>query len=117
MTDTQSPIESLFDRAEDYGKSTIELFKLNAIDKTADVVSSLVSRLVVFIAIAFSLLILSIGASFWIGEQMEKSYYGFLVVGGFYAFIALLFAIFRHQFIKNSVSDTMISKMMKQKTI
>ena len=57
MTDRETPIETLLQRAEDYSKTTIELFKLNAVDKSADVVSSLVSRIVVFITITLSLLI------------------------------------------------------------
>ena len=61
MTDRETPIETLLQRAEDYSKTTIELFKLNAVDKSADVVSSLVSRIVVFITITLSLLIVNIG--------------------------------------------------------
>ena len=54
MPDDATPIESLFERAEDYSRTTVELLKLQAIDKTADVVSSLISRMAVFITVALS---------------------------------------------------------------
>jgi hypothetical protein len=45
MTDNTTPIATLFERAEDYSKTTLKLFKLNAIDKSADVASSLAASL------------------------------------------------------------------------
>ena len=41
MNTTEKTIESLFNKVEDYSKTSIELLKLNAIDKFADMVSSL----------------------------------------------------------------------------
>ena len=52
MNENATPIEILFEKAEEYSKTTIELFKLNAIDKSAEVVSSLAVRLVIFIVVA-----------------------------------------------------------------
>jgi hypothetical protein len=46
MNPEESPLESLFHKATDYGKSSIELIKLKSIDKTADFVSSFLSRLI-----------------------------------------------------------------------
>lgn len=43
MEDEASPIESLFERAETYSKTSINLLKLKAIDKTADIISNLIS--------------------------------------------------------------------------
>jgi hypothetical protein len=110
-----SPIETLFAKAEDYGKTTIELFKLNAIDKSADVVSSLVSRLAILMVVALFILIISIGMALWIGELLGKSYYGFFVIGGFYALIAILLYTFRHQWLKYPVNNSIIAQMLKQK--
>jgi phosphoglycerol transferase MdoB-like AlkP superfamily enzyme len=117
MTDNTTPIATLFERAEDYGKTTLNLFKLNAIDKSADVVSSLVSRLAVIMAVVFSVLIISIGLSLWIGELLGNTYYGFFIVGGFYALIAILLQVFRHDWIKYPVSNSIIKQLLKPKTL
>lgn len=115
MTDNATPIESLFERAENYTQTTIELYKLHAIDKSADVLSSLVSRLAVFMAVVLSVLITNIGFALWIGKLLGNSYYGFFVIGGFYAIVAILVNAFRHSWIKNPVSNTIIAQMLKQK--
>jgi hypothetical protein len=113
MNGTTTPLEALFERAEDYGKTTVKLFKLHVIDKSADVVSSLVSHIAVIMMVLLSITITSIGVSFWIGKMIGEIYYGFLIVGGFYAFSALLFHLFRNQWLKNPVSNLMIGQMMK----
>jgi hypothetical protein len=117
MTDNTTPIATLFERAEDYGKTTLNLFKLNAIDKSADVVSSLVSRLAVIMTVVISVLIVSIGLSLWIGKLLGDDFYGFFIIGGFYAILAILLQVFRHQWIKYPVSNSIIKQMLKPKTI
>ena len=82
MNDNQTPIEALFEKAEDYSKTTLELFKLNAIDKTAEIVSSLAVRLAILLAVVLFVLVLNIGVALWIGELLGKTYYGFFVVAG-----------------------------------
>lgn len=115
MTDKTSPISTLIDRAEDYSNATIELFKLNAIDKTADIVSSLVSRIVILIIIGLSVVFVSIGAALWLGKIFEEPFCGFFVIGGIYIFIAILLRLFRRVSLKNPVSNTIIKQMLKQK--
>ena len=117
MTDSTTPIATLLDRAENYGKTTLNLFKLNAIDKSADVVSSLVSQLAVLMAIVFSVLIASIGLSLWIGKLLGDSFFGFFIIGGFFAVVAIILNFFRHQWIKYPVSNSIIKQMLKPKTL
>ena len=117
MTNNATPLETLLNRAEDYSKSTIELFKLNTIDKSADIVSSLVSRLTILITVALSVLIINIGFALWIGKILGDSFYGFFIIGGLYALSAALLYIFRHQWIKFPVSNAIIRQMLKQKNV
>lgn len=114
MKSIATPIELLFDRVEDYSKTTLELFKLKAIDKSADVVSSLVSRLTILLVVALFIIIINIGVALWLGEILGKSYYGFFVIGGLYALIAILLHAFRHPWLKTPVSDNIIMQMLKK---
>jgi hypothetical protein len=116
MNTAATPIESLFSKAEDYSRTTLELFKLNAIDKSADVVSSLAVRLAIFMVVALFTLVINIGVALWIGELMGKSYYGFFAVAGFYGLLSILIYVFRHQWIKAPLSETIITQMLKQKS-
>ena len=114
MNSSVTPIELLFEKAEDYSKTTLELFKLKAIDKSADVVSSLVSRLAILLVVALFIIIINIGVALWLGEILGKSYYGFFVIGSFYALIAVLLSAFRNPLLKNPVSDTIIMQLLKK---
>jgi phosphoglycerol transferase MdoB-like AlkP superfamily enzyme len=117
MNNNATSIETLLERAEDYSKTTIELFKLSSIDKSAEFVSSLAARLTIFMVVALFILIINIGISMWIGELLGKIYYGFFAVGGFYVLISILLYTFRDQWIKTPVSNSIINQMLKQKTI
>ena len=113
MDEESGLIESLIAKGEQYGKTTLELLKLKTLDKSADVVSNLISWLIVVIFAVLFFLILNIGIALWIGELLGKSFYGFFVVSGFYAFLALVFAIFRKQLIKNPVNESIINQVLE----
>lgn len=113
MEDQANLVESLIEKGEQYGKTTIELLKLKTLDKSADVTSTLVSWLVVVIFAVLFFLILNIGVALWLGDLLGKSYYGFFVVSGFYALLALTFAIFRKQLIKKPINESIINQVLE----
>lgn len=114
MDNQATTIEMLFERAEDYTRTTIELTKLNVIDKSADVLSSLLSRLTVIIVAAMFVLLVNIGFSIWLGELLGETYYGYFVVSGAYFVLAIVIHSFKDQWIKVPVSNFIITKMTKK---
>jgi len=114
MNDIATPIETLFERAEDYSKTSLELFKLTTIGKSADVVSSLAVQFVFFMIASLFTLVINIGIAMWLGELLGKPYYGFFVVAIFYVVVMALLYIFRHEWIKTPVSNSIITQMTKQ---
>jgi hypothetical protein len=76
MEENTKLIESLLEKATDYGKTSFELVKLRALDKTSDVVSSFVPNAVVFVLAASFFLFLNLGLSFWLGEILGEACYG-----------------------------------------
>ena len=114
MENIAASIESIFNKADRYGKTSLELFKLKVISKSADAAASLTSRLVVAIFIGLSLVVLNTGAALWIGEAIGKSYYGFFIVAGFYAVIAALLNFFRNAWIKTPINNSIIAQVLKQ---
>jgi len=67
-------IEKLYDKAENYGKTTIRLGKLSIVYTTADIASDLAVKLVVFFVIGLSLLFASVGLSIWLGQILGEQY-------------------------------------------
>jgi hypothetical protein len=111
MEATTSMLDPLLERVEAYSKTSIELLKLQSLDKTAAVTSTLISRLSFVIVLSFFTLTLSTGIALWLGEILGKSYYGFLVVASFYALTGVIL-FFLHTRIKASVNNSIITQML-----
>jgi hypothetical protein len=104
-------IEKLIEKGEQYGKTTLELVKLKTIDKSSDVISNLVSWLIVILFAVMFFTLLNIAIALWLGEIMDNSSYGFFTVAGFYALLTLIFIIFRKQLVKKPVNNTIVKQL------
>tara|TARA_R110002167_G_scaffold341691_2_gene550168 strand:+ start:1374 stop:1766 length:393 start_codon:yes stop_codon:yes gene_type:complete len=110
-------VEILYNKAKEYTETSIELYKLNAIDTTADVISSLVSRIVLLIVVSLFTLFVNIAISLFIGEQMGSSYLGFLFVSAFYLIIAIIVQVFNYKLIKKPISNLVIGKLLNPRRV
>lgn len=113
MEQQSEKIETLFEKAGDYVETRLELFKLKTALTTSDVVSELVGRVVLVSFITIVAMMLNIGLALWLGELLGKSYYGFLVLAGFYSLLAMLMYFFREKLIESPVSNAIIKKMTR----
>ena len=113
MEEKTNPLESLLEKAADYGKTSFELGKLKVLDKSSDIVSTIVPRSVSIALFASFLLFLSFGLSLWLGEILGKIYYGFFVVASFYGFIGIITHFFLHKRFKKIVGNYFIKKVLK----
>jgi hypothetical protein len=113
MEDNTNFIESLIERATDYGQASIELAKLKALDQTSQVMSSFFSNAVVLIIISLFVLFLNFGLAIWIGQILGEAYYGFFAVAGFYGMAAILVYLFMRKWIKRAVGNTFIKQVLK----
>ncbi len=98
MEEKINEIEDLFHQAVDYSKTSYEIIKLKALDKGADVASTVVVRIMYLVIFAIGFIVLSLCISYWLGELLGKIYFGFLIVAGFWfvagIFIYLFLALF-----------------------
>jgi len=113
MEDNAKLIESLLEKAADYGKASFELVKLKALDKTSDVVSTFIPHSVVFVLIALFMLFLNLGLAFWLGEILGKTFFGFFVIAAFYGIIGIVLHFFMHKWLKKIVCNYFIKHMLK----
>ena len=104
-------IEPLLERAEQYSKTSFELLKLKSLDKTADVTSTLISRLLLIIVLSLFALTLNIAIALWLGDILGKNYYGFLVVASFYGLVGIIL-FFIHPLIKARINNSIIAQML-----
>lgn len=112
MDNQPGAIGSFIDSAGAYLETRVELLKLQAVSKSSGIVSSIVSTIIVAIFIIFGLSILNIGLSIWIGTLIGEVWLGFMIVGGFYVLLAILFVAFKNKLVKRPVTDLLIKKIL-----
>lgn len=115
MKDKAILIEMLFEKVESYTKTTLELYRLKAIDKASDVFATIASSLIIAVIIALFFILVSIGLALYLGELLGKNYYGFFALGGFYALIAILMAMNRRAWLEIKLNDYIINQTFKKK--
>lgn len=113
METASNSIESLFVKAEAYGKTTFELSKLKLLETTNTVVTALIARLSVIIMIAMFSFVLSIAISLWLGDLLGKAYYGFFIVAGFYLIAGIVMHFFLHGWVKKPISELIIKQALQ----
>jgi phosphoglycerol transferase MdoB-like AlkP superfamily enzyme len=117
MENNATTIETLFMKAENYGKTSIELLKLQAVDKSADVIAALATQLVIFTVVVLFILTTNVGIALWIGEALGKLYYGFFIVAGFYVLLFLLLYVFKQQLIRIPITNSIIGQILNKKLV
>lgn len=111
MENTLNHIKPLFEKIEIYGKTSFELYRLKTIKKTADVISTFVSRATVVIVLSMFLIFASIGLALWLGDLLGEAYLGFFCVAAFYMVLGGVLFYFLHGFIKRKISNSVISEI------
>lgn len=112
MENKANLFENILESATQYGKTSLELIKLKALDKTTDVVSSFIPNSVTIFLISTVTIFVNIGLALWIGEILGKIYLGFFVVAGFYLLIVTIFLLFMKP-IKKIAGNFIIKKLLK----
>jgi len=113
MEQNTNLIDELIEKTVEYGKSSLELAKLKAIDKTSDTISSVFAHSVVVVILVAFMLFLSLGVAFWLGKIMGEIHFGFFLVALFYCITAILIYLLMFKWIKKQVGNTLIKQMLK----
>ncbi|RIA08748.1 hypothetical protein OE09_0570 [Flavobacteriaceae bacterium MAR_2010_72] len=115
MEHTADSLEMLYEKARKYTQTSLDLLVLNTIDKSADVLSSLASRVFIALAVAMFTLFINIGISLFIGKLLNEYYLGFFIVSGFYFIIAGVLYVFKDKLIETPIANLIIAKLLKSK--
>jgi len=108
MEEVKRQIRELIERAVEYGKTTIELAKLKAVDQISDVAASLISKIVAGAALLLFVLFASIGMALWLGDILGKIYLGFFVVAAGYGVLGILIQLLLGKWIKKIICNYII---------
>jgi len=106
-------VEELIKSVEEYGKTSLDLMRLQAAQKGSAIMTYMIVSVSVLIPLLMCLTVLNIGVALWLGELLGKAYYGFFVVAGFYFIIGLFLFVTRKQLIEKPVIKMLISQIFK----
>lgn len=113
MEENSSFFGALLERLENYVKTTIDLYKLKAVDKLSKAASGIVTGLLLTVLAFFFLMILNFAVAFWLGDLLGKVHYGFFTLAGFYVLLIVIIIVFKKQLIKTPITNSIISKFLK----
>lgn len=105
-------MEPLLLQAEAYSRTGFEVVKLKALEKTADMTSTVLSRVLLALVLSFFVLSFTIALALWLGDLLGKNYYGFLIVAGAYAVAAIIVTALHPQ-IKTRITNAIITKALQ----
>jgi O-antigen/teichoic acid export membrane protein len=106
-------IKTLIDKSKDYLETKIELTKLKTIDKSADILSTVVVTVSMLFISVLLILFISLAVALFLGQMLGAYHYGFFIMAGFYAIVLLLIYVKREKWIKTPIANELISKMLK----
>ena len=113
MEERENTFGALLERAEEYGKTTLELVKLKTVEKLSDAISSFASRMIAIVFFVMFFILASIGLSVWLGELLGKTWLGFLLVAAFYGLIGIVMFFILHNPVKKQFSNIIIKQVLK----
>ncbi|WP_445719564.1 hypothetical protein [Flavobacterium sp.] len=114
MENIAENVELLYEKAEQYSKTSFKLLQLTTIEKTSDVISSLSVIIVISILFAMFTLFINIGISLYIGALLKNTALGFFIVSGFYFILVIAVFIFRKSLIKIPIDNLIVFKLLKE---
>jgi hypothetical protein len=112
IAEKKEMLDDLFEKVEGYVQTNIQLIKLKATDKVADVIGQIVTQIVTIVLFFFFLLMVNLGVAFWLGRILGQPYYGFFIVAGVYAIFVAILVIYRKTLIKAPINNSIINKIL-----
>jgi ABC-type multidrug transport system permease subunit len=113
MSNERDLIESLIGNSSEYAKTRLDLIKLKAVDKSSDIVSSVLSFIPLVLIAALVFFFLNIGLALLVGDLLGKSYWGFLILTLVYVIVGFLLFKQRDKWVKIPFANMLIKKFLK----
>ena len=112
MENTTQAVEHLFEKAKTYTQTSIELLKLNIIDKASEIISDLSVKILVSVVVIVALTYTNIALALYLGELLGKNYLGFFAISGFYLLVAIIIFLFKEKIVRNPIRQFVINQFL-----
>lgn len=103
----------LYEQLEQYVKTSVELYKLRAINTAADLIAAIGTGIILWLIFSMFLVFVSIGVAFYLGEVLGKWHYGFFLVAGFYIVLGIVVYAVRVKHVKEKINNFVIKQIFE----
>jgi hypothetical protein len=114
MEEKATLLESLFERTVSFVKTTVNLYKLKAIDKSADILSTVIHKVLLVVILFFVISMVNVGLALWIGSLLGSAFVGFFLLGLFYFVLALILLLGQNSLVKKPLRNSIIKQLLNQ---
>ena len=112
MQNDPTAVEELFYKLKDYAETTVDLFKLKAINKVSGFTSTLIVSIIIIVLLFLILICLSVGFALLIGSCLGHAYWGFFIMGVLYIIIGLALFAGRKKLLKTPIANKFIKELI-----
>lgn|SRR5690242_4546532 len=112
MQNDPTAVEELFYKLKDYAETTVDLFKLKAINKVSGFTSTLIVSIILIVLLFVILICLSVGFALLIGSWLGHAYWGFFIMGVLYIIIGLALFAGRKKLLKTPIANKFIKELI-----
>jgi hypothetical protein len=112
MENNPTSVEELFSKLKDYVETTIDLFKLKAINKVSGLLSTIIVSVVLIMLLFLLVICLTIGFALLIGMWLGHAFWGFFIMGAVYVIIGLVMYKSKNKLLKEPISNTLIKELV-----
>jgi hypothetical protein len=108
-----TPLTYLFDKVEAYFKTTSELLKLQAVQRSSESIAGVVSVIVLSILFLHFFIFLNLSIAIWISNWLGSFTQGFLLFGLFYLIVFSLLYWKREEWIIQPIKERIAEETLK----
>lgn len=109
-------VEEFIRHTTELGETGIKLGKINVIRSTTNISSQLITRGILLFLGIMAILFCSLAGAWWIGNLLQSSTLGFLIVGGFYLFLLLTVLALKNKLILPYLRNRIVRMIYKNKS-
>lgn len=98
---------SMIETIKEYANKRVDLFKIEATEKTSISAGVITYLVILLVAFGFFVILFNFGLAYLLGEALNNTSFGFLIVAAIYLFFMILIIIFKKRII-HSVANKVI---------
>ena len=103
-----------FDETDKYGKSKLEVFQLKSVGDSANLISSLTSKLTILVIVAFFTLFLTMGLCLYLGYFTFQLHNAFFVLASLFLLFGLILVVNKGEIIKEPMKYLIITSLLNE---